>query len=95
MSNKKYQVSRDKYDAVVFDLDGVVTKTARIHAAAWKDLFDEYLKKHSEDETFEPFDSDVEYSKYVDGKPRYDGVKSFLASRGIEITYGNADDFTG
>lgn len=92
MSNKKYQVSRDKYDAVVFDLDGVVTKTARIHAAAWKDLFDEYLKKHSKDETFEPFDSDVEYSKYVDGKPRYDGVKSFLASRGIEITYGNADD---
>ncbi|MDL1959116.1 MAG: HAD family hydrolase [Deltaproteobacteria bacterium] len=92
MSNKKYQVSMYKYDAVVFDLDGVVTRTARIHAAAWKDLFDEYLKKHSEDETFEPFDSGADYCKYVDGKPRYEGVKSFLASRGIEVAYGNADD---
>ena len=92
MSNKKYQISMYKYDAVVFDLDGVVTKTARIHAAAWKDLFDKYLKKHGQDETFKPFDSGADYYKYVDGKPRYEGVKSFLASRGIEVAYGNADD---
>jgi alpha,alpha-trehalase len=94
MSNKKYQVSMYKYDAVVFDLDGVVTRTEHIHAAAWKDLFDEYLKKRSQDETFKPFDSGADYCKYVDGKPRYEGVKSFLASRGIEVAYGNADDST-
>ena len=92
MNDKKHQISRKKYDAVIFDLDGVLTRTARIHAAAWKDLFDEFLKKHSQDETCEPFDSDAEYLTYVDGKPRYDGVKSFLASRDIEIPYGDADD---
>jgi alpha,alpha-trehalase len=92
MSDDKYQILGKKYDAVIFDLDGVVTRTAHIHAAAWKDLFDEYLKKHSEGETFEPFDSDADYLTYVDGKPRYDGVKSFLASRDIEIPSGKADD---
>ena len=92
MGNKRYQISRDRYDAVVFDLDGVVTRTACIHAAAWKDLFDELLKKRCKDETFEPFDSGADYRKYVDGKPRHEGVKGFLASRGIEVAYGNADD---
>lgn len=92
MSNWKHKITRGGYDAVIFDMDGVVTKTAKLHAQAWKELFDEYLKKYSEGGTFEPFDSDAEYRKYVDGKPRYDGVKSFLASRGIEIRYGNADD---
>ena len=92
MNAKKHQIRIKKYDAVIFDLDGVVTRTARIHAAAWKDLFDEYLEKHSQDESFEPFDSDAEYLTYVDGKPRYDGVKSFLASRDIKIPYGNVDD---
>jgi len=95
MSDKKHQISTKKYDAVIFDLDGVVTRTAGIHAAAWKELFDEYLKKHGQDETFEPFDSDADYLTYVDGKPRYDGVKSFLASRGIKIPYGSADDSSG
>ena len=77
MNDKKYQISTKKYGSVIFDLDGVVTMTARIHAAAWNDLFDEYLEKHSQDESFEPFDSDAEYYfTYVDGKPCYDGVKS-------------------
>ncbi len=92
MSNKKHKISRGGYDAVIFDMDGVVTKTAKIHAQAWKELFDEYLQKHGEGGTFKPFDSDVEYRKWVDGKPRYDGVKSFLISRGIEIAYGNVAD---
>jgi alpha,alpha-trehalase len=82
------------YDAVIFDLDGVVTKTAKVHAEAWKRLFDEYLERralrdHSE---FQPFDIDRDYRRYVDGKPRYDGVKSFLESRGIELPYGAPDD---
>jgi beta-phosphoglucomutase-like phosphatase (HAD superfamily) len=66
------------YDAVLFDLDGVLTRTASVHAAAWKRLFDEFLKKRSDDtgEPFVPFDIDIDYRRYVDGKPRYDGVGS-------------------
>ncbi len=78
----------------LFDLDGVLTKTAAVHAAAWKEMFDAYLRQRAarDGEEFVPFDSDADYGEYVDGKPRYDGVRSFLASRGIELPEGDADD---
>jgi len=78
----------------LFDLDGVLTKTATVHAAAWKEMFDAYLRQRAarEGEEFVPFDADADYGEYVDGKPRYDGVRSFLASRGIELPEGDADD---
>jgi len=81
-------------DAVVFDMDGVVTQTASIHAAAWKALFDAYLKQRSErtGEPFRPFDVEADYLPYVDGKPRYDGVRDFLGSRGIELAWGSPSD---
>ena len=74
----------------LFDLDGVLTKTAAVHAAAWKEMFDAYLRQRAarDGEEFVPFDSDADYDEYVDGKPRYDGVRSFLASRGIELPEG-------
>jgi hypothetical protein len=82
------------YDAVLFDLDGVLTRTASVHAAAWKRLFDEFLKKRSADtgEPFVPFDIDTDYRRHVDGKPRYDGVTAFLGSRGIELPQGAGED---
>lgn len=81
-------------DAAVFDLDGVVTFTARVHAAAWKELFDDYLRSREQrfGEPFRPFDMDSDYRAYVDGKPRYDGVESFLSSRGISIPRGSPSD---
>ena len=77
------------YDAVLFDLDGVLTQTADLHAAAWKKLFDDFLKRRSEEsgEAFLEFDIEGDYRRYVDGKPRYDGVRSFLHSRGIELPF--------
>jgi beta-phosphoglucomutase family hydrolase len=77
----------DAIRACLFDLDGVLTKTAVVHAAAWKQMFDEYLRDRAAKtgEAFVPFDSLADYNEYVDGKPRYDGVRSFLASRGIEL----------
>jgi beta-phosphoglucomutase family hydrolase len=66
-------------DAVIFDLDGVVTRTARAHARAWKETFDPYLEALGQ----APFDPVADYRRYVDGKPRRDGVRSFLAARGI------------
>jgi beta-phosphoglucomutase family hydrolase len=84
----------DDTRACLFDLDGVLTKTAVVHAAAWKRMFDEYLKARAErtGDGFVPFDSDADYGEFVDGKPRYDGVRSFLASRGIELPEGEPDD---
>ena len=84
-------------DAAVFDLDGVITFTARVHAAAWKQLFDEYLRSREQrfQESFREFDADADYHKYVDGKPRYDGVHSFLVSRGIHIGWGSPSDAPG
>src|SRR5690606_14735225 len=81
------------YDAVLFDLDGVLTRTAEIHAAAWKRLFDDFLKQRASrlGEPFKPFDMD-DYRRYVDGKPRYDGVATFLAARGIDLPTGSAGD---
>jgi beta-phosphoglucomutase family hydrolase len=80
--------------ACLFDLDGVLTDTAKVHAAAWKQMFDDYLRERAKrtGETFEPFDSERDYDEYVDGKPRYDGVRSFLAARGIELPEGSPDD---
>jgi beta-phosphoglucomutase family hydrolase len=81
------------YDAVVFDMDGVITDTARVHAAAWRRMFDDFLE-HRADETgtaFVPFD-DEDYLRYVDGRPRDDGVAAFLESRGIDLDRGTADD---
>lgn len=82
------------FDAAIFDLDGVVTQTATVHAAAWKRLFDDYLRQRIErgDSSFEPFDIDVDYRLYVDGRPRYDGVRAFLTSRGISLKRGNPED---
>jgi beta-phosphoglucomutase family hydrolase len=80
-------------DAVVFDLDGVITFTARVHAAAWKEMFDEFLRQRaaSTGEPFRPF-TNADYHAYVDGKPRYDGVLSFLRSRNLDLAYGAASD---
>jgi beta-phosphoglucomutase family hydrolase len=87
----------DGPDAVIFDLDGVITFTARVHAAAWKELFDDYLRARavSIDTPFRPFDAAADYYAYVDGKPRYDGVQSFLKSRAIEIPHGSPSDSPG
>jgi beta-phosphoglucomutase family hydrolase len=78
----------------LFDLDGVLTQTAKVHAAAWKQMFDEYLQCRAgrEGEAFVPFDGGADYNDYVDGKPRYEGVRSFLQSRGIELPDGTPDD---
>jgi beta-phosphoglucomutase family hydrolase len=77
--------------ACLFDLDGVVTRTAVVHAAAWKETFDAFLRER-EGEDFRPFDRIADYDEYVDGRPRADGVRSFLASRGIELPEGGPDD---
>jgi beta-phosphoglucomutase family hydrolase len=84
----------DGIEACLFDLDGVLTRTAKVHAAAWKQMFDEYLQARAErtGEDFVPFDTGPDYNEYVDGKPRYDGVRSFLESRGIDLPDGAPDD---
>ena len=78
------RVNRDQYDAVLFDLDGVITNTATLHATCWKQMFDEYLRKRAEQrgEAFRTFDLSADYQLYVDGKPRFDGARDFLRSRG-------------
>jgi beta-phosphoglucomutase family hydrolase len=83
----------EEIKACLFDLDGVVTRTAVVHAAAWKEMFDAFLRER-EGEDFRPFD-DHDYDEYVDGLPRADGVRAFLASRGIELPDGNPDDPPG
>jgi len=91
------EIDLSEIAAVIFDTDGVLTDTARVHAEAWKQLFDEYLKEHTKrhEAEFHPFDIDTDYRLYVDGKPRYDGVKSFLESRGISLPYGNPNNKAG
>ncbi|MEW2314558.1 beta-phosphoglucomutase family hydrolase [Streptomyces bauhiniae] len=81
----------DTIQACLFDLDGVVTKTAVVHAAAWKETFDAFLRDH-EGPDARPFDKVADYDEYVDGRPRADGVRSFLKSRGIELPEGTPDD---
>src|SRR5438067_7727728 len=83
--------------ACLFDLDGVLTQTARVHAAAWKEMFDAFLRARSEQtgEPFVPFDTRFDYERYVDGKPRLDGTRSFLEARGIHLPEGSPDDPSG
>ena len=114
MDSIKATIARTEYDAVIFDLDGVVTQTAAVHAAAWKRLFDAYLAERAARGSaapggaatpggapdpsggtpgaLRPFDLEADYRLYVDGKPRYDGVRDFLASRGIELPMGDPSD---
>jgi len=82
------------YDAVLFDLDGVLTRTASVHASAWKKLFDSFLEQRATQagESYEPFDIATDYPRYVDGKPRYDGVAAILESRGISLPLGAPED---
>jgi beta-phosphoglucomutase family hydrolase len=110
MTRMQVTIARRRFDAVVFDLDGVVTQTSAVHAAAWKRLFDDYLAQRAAQmgagaarpagadagglaaDPLRPFDLDADYARYVDGKPRYDGVRDFLASRGIELPMGDPGD---
>ncbi|MEV6805258.1 beta-phosphoglucomutase family hydrolase [Streptomyces sp. NPDC051132] len=80
----------DSIQACLFDLDGVVTKTAVVHAAAWKETFDAFLREY-DGERGRPFDA-ADYDEYVDGRPRADGVRAFLASRGIDLPEGDPGD---
>jgi beta-phosphoglucomutase family hydrolase len=80
--------------ACLFDLDGVLTQTAKVHAAAWKEMFDGFLRERAskDGQPFLPFDPVADYDQYVDGKPRYDGVRSFLSARGIDLPEGEESD---
>ena len=84
----------DGVTACLFDLDGVLTQTAKVHAEAWKSMFDAFLRGWAEahGQQFVPFDAVSDYDEYVDGKPRYEGVRSFLDSRGISLPQGTPDD---
>ena len=86
--------NKNLFDAVIFDLDGVITQTALVHSAAWKQMFDDFLKSWSEKNNtqFREFDHERDYLPFVDGKPRYKGVQSFLEHRGIGIPFGDPDD---
>jgi beta-phosphoglucomutase family hydrolase len=87
-------INPEKFDAVLFDLDGVLTMTMVIHARCWKQMFDDYLQERAQllGEEFRPFDIDSDYKPYVDGRLRYDGVRAFLASRGISLPEGAPGD---
>ncbi|NUS74070.1 MAG: beta-phosphoglucomutase family hydrolase [Corynebacteriales bacterium] len=84
----------DGVKACLFDLDGVLTRTASVHAAAWKEMFDDFLRTRADEQgtEFVPFDAGSDYDRYVDGKPRADGTRSFLESRGINLPEGTAED---
>jgi beta-phosphoglucomutase family hydrolase len=88
------RVNLAEYEAILSDLDGVITKTARLHAAAWKRLFDDYLKLAAAKagRTFKPFDLEEDYRVHLDGKPRHDGVRDFLKSRGLSLPLGSTSD---
>lgn len=89
--------SKNAYDAVLFDLDGVITTTEKIHSACWKKTFDQFLRVRADKkgEDFVPFSETDDYLEYVDGKPRYEGVRSFLRSRAIELPEGSKNSPTG
>jgi beta-phosphoglucomutase family hydrolase len=87
-------VDWSRYDAVLFDLDGVVTPTAEVHMAAWSEMFNDFLGKEAAEvggDDLSPY-TDADYFAHVDGKPRYDGVRDFLLSRGIDLPEGTSDD---
>jgi beta-phosphoglucomutase family hydrolase len=87
----------DAVTACLFDMDGVITQTASVHDAAWKEMFDEFLRSWSAEHNvpFVPFDPVADYDEYVDGKPRLEGTASFLESRGINLPQGKEDDPSG
>ncbi|OAM91654.1 HAD-IA family hydrolase [Termitidicoccus mucosus] len=89
--------ARREFDAAIFDMDGVITKTAIVHSLAWKQMFDEYLRRREtrDHEPFYEFTHARDYLGHVDGKPRYKGVESFLKSRGIDLPGGSPDDQPG
>ena len=94
----RYVIRKESFDAVIFDMDGVITQTAGTHASAWKRLFDDYLREieNRKGIPFRPFDIQKDYLLYVDGKPRYEGVRSFIESRGLEIPpWGDTNDDPG
>jgi beta-phosphoglucomutase family hydrolase len=94
MTMSPQRIDLRELEAFLFDLDGVVTRTAAIHAAAWKQLFDDYLARRARNERtgFVPFDPVDDYQKYVDGRPREEGVRTFLEARGITLPPGKPDD---
>jgi beta-phosphoglucomutase-like phosphatase (HAD superfamily) len=83
-------ITPGQFDAVLFDLDGVLTSTARIHSSCWKTMFDDFLGRRAAEgkEPFHAFDGEADYKQYVDGKLRYEGVRSFLTSRNIALSEG-------
>ena len=87
-------IKLQEFEAFLFDLDGVVTRTASVHAVAWKRLFDDYLehRARAKGAPFVPFDPVIDYQEYVDGRPREAGVQCFLAARGISLPPGSPDD---
>jgi len=90
-SARAVAIDREHFDAILFDLDGVLTSTADIHASAWKRMFDDYLERRAEQqgEPFRPFEIATDYKRYVDGRPRYEGVQTFLEARGIKLPRGS------
>jgi beta-phosphoglucomutase family hydrolase len=93
MAQPGFVISSREVDAVVFDLDGVLTDTARIHAAVWTTVFDDFLQRRAErgGQPFRPFEH-TDYRAHVDGRPRLDGILAFLASRSIRLPEGSPDD---
>jgi len=91
------RITHEKFDAVLFDLEGVITASAKVHASAWKKTFDEFLWRRAEErgDTFRPFEIGTDYLLHVDGRPRLDGVRDFLKSRGIQLPAGSHDDPPG
>jgi len=91
------RITREKFDAVLFDLEGVITASAKVHAEAWKKMFDEFLWRRAEErgDTFRPFEAGTDYLLFVDGRQRLDGVRDFLSSRGIQLPEGSPDDPPG
>ena len=89
--------ARLNFDAVVFDMDGVITRTAAVHSQAWKRMFDEYLHARAQrlGESFREFTHEHDYLAFVDGRPRYKGVETFLKSRGINLPFGAPEDEPG
>src|SRR5262245_57787403 len=94
MSVSHEPITPDRFDAVLFDMDGVLTSTAEIHSSSWKTMFDDFLRHRAAErkEPFQPFEIATDYKRYVDGKLRYEGVRSFLASRDVALAEGTPED---
>jgi alpha,alpha-trehalase len=94
MASQSITISRREFDAAIFDLDGVLTDTARLHATAWKEVFDAFLQVWAQRRglAFKPFDIEADYLAYVDGRPRDDGIRTFLASRDIGLPEASGHD---